>query len=111
MPNDGQIKRVPYSGIMHGIITELAYPGALEEHTIHVRIDLSHGSSNAAESLIRNIVINSAWSNLKEEPSIKFIKENLTGYFFDITLLSVNKKQIKFIEMSFNGIPSLHVVS
>ncbi len=110
MAGDGQILRVPYSGIIHEVITELAYPGALEEHTLHVRIDMSQGSTDTAESLIRAVVLNTAWSNLKEEPSIKYIKENDTGYFFEITLLSIDKKQIKYIERSLEMIPSLHVV-
>jgi len=111
IPGDGQIQRLPYSGIINGVITELAYPGALEEHTLHVRIDRSQGSTNEAESLIRSVILNSAWSNLKEEPAIKYIKETENGYFFEITLLSVNKKQIKFIELSFEGVPSLHITS
>ncbi len=108
---DGQTLRVPYSGIIHEVITELTYPGAFEEHTLHIRTDLSLGSSNTAESLIRTAVLNTAWSNVKEEPVIKYIKETDNGYFFEITLLSVNKKQIKFIEKSLEEIPSVHVVS
>jgi hypothetical protein len=108
---NGQILRVPYSGIIHEVITELSYPGALEEHTLNLRVDLPAGRTNAAESLVREVILNTPWSNLKEEPTIRFLQENENGYFFEITLLSINRKQIKYIEMGLEEIPLIHVIS
>ena len=64
---DGQLIRVPYSKISREVITELAQPGALEEHILRLLVDLSIGTPNAAESLIRDVILNSPWSNFKEE--------------------------------------------
>ena len=110
LTGDGQILRVPYSRIINEVITELAFPGTLAEHIIHLHVELSSGSAMMAESMIRNTVLNNPWSNLKEEPSISLMKENEEGYFFEITLLSINMKQMKYIEMAFEEIPSLHVI-
>jgi small-conductance mechanosensitive channel len=106
----GQLIRVPYSRIVHEVITELAYPGTLEEHILQIRVDLSAGNTSTAESMIRMGVLNAPWSNMKEEPSIKFLKENDDGYFFEISLLSVSKKHIEFIEKALKEMKSIHVV-
>ena len=110
MTDDGQIIRIPYSRIVNEVITELAYPDALKEHVLHLRVDLSAGNTSASESLIRTEVLNAPWSNLKEEPVIKFLKENDDGYFFEVSLLSINRKHIEFIEMALEEIPSIHVI-
>ncbi len=107
---EGQLLRVPYSRIVHEVIIELTYPGALAEHMLHLQVDSSIGKTTAAEALIRTAILNTPWSNLKEEPTIKFLNENETGYFFEVTLLSINVKQIKFIEMALEEIPYLHVI-
>jgi len=108
--DDCQLLRIPYSRIIQEVITELAYPGALEEHILRLRVDSSLGRTTAAESYIRTAILNTPWSNLKEEPTIKLLKENENGYFFEITLLSINMKQMKFVEMALEEIPSLHVI-
>jgi small-conductance mechanosensitive channel len=109
--DDGQIIRIPYSRIAHEVITEQAYPGALEEHVMHLRVDLSAGNTSASELLVRTVILNAPWSNLKEEPVIKLLKENDDGYFFEVSLLSVNRKHIEFIEMALEKVPSIHVIS
>jgi small-conductance mechanosensitive channel len=111
LTDNGQIIRVPYSRIIHEVIAELAYPGAPEEHIMHLRVDLSTGNKSTAESLIRVVVLNTPWSNFKEEPVIKFIKENNEGYFFEISLLSSNRRHIEFIEMALDEMPSIQVIS
>lgn len=111
LSGNGQLLRVPYSRIVNEVITELNFPGALAEHMLRLQADTSTGKSTDAESLIRSAILNTPWSNLKEEPTIKFLNENENGYIFEITLLSINVKQIKFIEMALEKIPSLHVLS
>ena len=108
--NDNQLLRVPYSILIHKAITEMTYPEDLEAHLIHLHVDISVGKVSAAESFIRSSVMNSPWSSLKEEPAIKFLKETENGYFFDIKLLSVTMKQMKYIQMALEEIPSLHVI-
>ncbi len=108
--DDGQLLRIPYSRIIHEVISELAYTGALEEHIFQLQVDSSFDKTNA-ESLIRTTVLNTPWSNLKEEPSIKFLKENEKGYVFEIRLFSINMKQMKFIEKALEENPSLQVIS
>jgi small-conductance mechanosensitive channel len=110
MTDDGQLIRVPYSKIVLEVITELAYRGSREQHIINIQVDLSLDKTKA-ESLIRAALLNTPWSNLKEDPAIKFLKEKENGYLFEITLLSKNLKQIKSIEMALDEIPLLHVVS
>jgi len=89
----------------------MAYPAALEEHIIHLKVDRSLGKVNVAESLLRSAIMNTPWSNLKEEPTIIFIKEVDDVYLFDITLMSATSKQMKYIQMAFEETPSLHVIS
>jgi hypothetical protein len=102
--------RVPYSVIINEVVTELNYTGGHEEHTLHVRVDLSVEKKNA-ESLIRTSILHSPWSNLKEEPSVRFMEETEEGYFFKVTLLSINLKNMRYMEMALEDTHSLHVVS
>ena len=111
MTGDKQLLRVPYSLIINEVITELAFPDAMDEHIIKVRSELAAGNANSAESLIRSVILNTPWSNLKEEPSIRCLKETEDGCFFEVTLLSIDKKQKKFIEMALKEIPSLNIIS
>jgi len=108
---DNQLLRVPYSKVIHEAITEMTYPEDLEAHLIHLHVDSSVGKVSTAESFIRSSVMNSPWSNFKEEPAIKFLKENENGYLFDIKLIAVTTKQMKYIQMALEEIPSIHVVS
>ncbi len=107
---DGQIIRIPYSKVIHEVITELTYPGEFEEHVLNILVDLSVGKSIDAESLIRTVILNSPWSNLNEEPSIKFLKESGNGYYYETTLFSINQMQMKNIEVSLKEIPAIHVL-
>ena len=107
---DNQFLRIPYSAIINKVLTELTFPEEIESHLIHVMMDLSAGKISVAESLIRTTIFNSAWNNFKEEPEIKFLKENKEGYFFDIKLLSATPKQIKYIQMALEEIPSIHIL-
>ncbi len=111
MTGDGQIIRMPYSMIILEAITELAYPGAPEEHTLHLIVDFSAGRTDDAESLIRTVILNSPWSNLKEDPIIKFLKENEQGYLFEVTLPSINRNQIKFIQLMLEETPAMQILS
>lgn len=108
--SDGQTLRVPYFEVINKIIAEQDYPGTLEEHILHLIVKTSYGNISKVENLIRNAILNSPWSSFKEEPSIKFIKEDDQGYRFEITLLSINMKHMKNIEMAIGEIPGFHIV-
>ena len=111
LADDGKLLlRVPYSRIINEVVTEINYAGGKEEHTLHIRVDLSVEKNNA-ESLIRSSVLSAPWSNLKEEPSIRFLEETDKGYFFEVTLLSISLKNMKYMEIALENTPSLHVVS
>jgi small-conductance mechanosensitive channel len=106
---DGRVLRVPYSRINHAIISEMTQSEALREHAI--RIEIKNEISKAeSESLIRSVILNSPWSNLNEDPSIKFLKEDENSYFFELMLFSTSLKHMKFIEMALEKIPSAHIV-
>jgi len=111
MVGDGQLLRIPYSRIINDVITEMPYPGSLEQHIVQIQVDSTSGKTNIAELLIRSAILNTPWSNLKEEPSIRFLGENDQGYIFEITFLSANTKQIRYIEMALEENPSIHVIS
>jgi small-conductance mechanosensitive channel len=111
LADDGKLLlRIPYSRIINEVVTELKYTGGQEEHTLHVRVELSVEKKNA-ESLIRSAVLNAPWSNLNEEPSIRFVKETEEGYFFEVTLLLIYPKNMRYMVMALDGTPSLHVES
>jgi len=109
MTSDNRLLRVPYINLVNGVISEAAGRGPVEEHVIHVKVNSSVGRKNA-ESLIRTAWLNTPWSNLNEDPSFRFLMEDESGYFYDITLLSKNLKQVKNIEMSLEQIPSIQIV-
>jgi len=108
--DEGQVVRIPYSRINHLVISEMIHAESMAEHTIHIQVqpDLS---KSKAEILIRDIIINSPWSNLKEEPTIKFTKETDKGYIVDVLLFSTSLKHMKFIEIALDENPSLKVIT
>lgn len=106
--SDKRLLRVPYMKLVNGVISETAGRGPVEEQVIHVKIDESVGRGNA-ETFIRTALLNTPWSNLNEEPSIKYQREDKTGYFYDIILVSKNIKQLKNIEKSLEQIDSIQV--
>ena len=108
--DDGQLLRVPYSRINHELITELLHPDTLEENILRLQVDSSL-SKPQAETLIRTTVMNTPWSNLKEEPTIKFLQENEKGYVVEVILFSLSAKHINYIETVLNKVPSLQVIS
>jgi len=108
--NDGLLLSIPYTKLINEVITEKGFHGTTEEHVIQIRADLSLGRTNA-EELIRTALLSTPWNNLKEEPIIRFRKENEIGYFYEITLFSVKMKHIKLIEVAMDMVPLLHVVS
>jgi small-conductance mechanosensitive channel len=107
---DGQVMRVPYSRINHAVISEMTHTEALKEHSINLEIS-NETSKTKAETLIRDAILNSPWSNLNEEPSIKFLAENKKSYVFELMLFSTNLKHMKFIESALEKIPSAKVIS
>ncbi len=108
--NDGLILNIPYTRIINEVITELGFRGTPEEHIMQLQADFSMSRTNA-EELIRTALLNTPWSSLKEEPIIRFVKENEKGYFFEITLFSVKMKHIKLIEIALDNVPLLHIVT
>jgi Mechanosensitive ion channel, beta-domain len=107
---DGLVLNIPYTRMINEVIAKKEFRGTPEEHKLQLQADLSLGRTNA-EELIRTALLNAPWSNLKEEPAIRFIEENGKGYYFEITLYSVKMKNMKFIEMALDKIPSLNIVS
>ncbi len=107
---DGRVLRVPYSRINSAVISEMTHAESLKEHSIHLEIS-NKTSKPKAETLIRETIFNSPWSNLNEEPSIKLIKENENNYVFELMLFSTNLKHMKFIESALEKIPSVKVIS
>jgi small-conductance mechanosensitive channel len=107
---DGLILYIPYTKLINEVITEKGFRGTLEEHTLQLHADVSLGRTKA-EEMIRSALLATPWSNHKEEPVIRFEKENEIGYFFEVKLFSVKMKHIKFIEIAMDKVPSLHVVS
>jgi len=55
-------------------------------------------------------LLNIPWSKLNKEPSIKYLREDKTGYFYDIILVSKNIKLLKNIEKSLELIDSIQVI-
>ncbi|MBE0648817.1 MAG: mechanosensitive ion channel [Bacteroidales bacterium] len=108
--DDGQLLRVPYSRLNHEVISEVTHTEALAAHTIHIQVN-NEISKSVAESRIRDTILNTPWSNLKEEPTIKFLKESEIGNIFEIMLFSMSQKHMKFIEIALEKIPSLKVIS
>jgi small-conductance mechanosensitive channel len=104
-----QLMRIPYIKLVNGVITEAASRGPVEEFIIHVKIDISVDKKDA-ESLIRKVLLNSPWSPVNEDPSIRFLKEDESGYFYDIKLLSKNLMNVKNIEMSLEQIDTIQVI-
>jgi hypothetical protein len=68
-------------------------------------------NKSEAEALIRNTILNSPWSNLNEELSIKFLTEKEKSFVFELMLFSTSLKNMKFIEMALENIPSVKVIS
>ena len=107
---DDQTLRLPYSGIINEVITEMPYMGAKEEHILQIHASISIGITNA-ESYIRKAIFNTSWSNPKEEPIIRFINDTDKGYFYEVTLLSRNSRQMQFIKKGLEENPLLHIIS
>ena len=108
--NDGLILNIPYSKMISEVITEKGFRGKPEEHILQLRVDLAFGRINAEEA-IRNALLRTPWSNLKEEPIIRFVKENDSGYFFEITLFSIKMKHLKHMESALDKTPYFKVIS
>jgi len=107
--DDGQLIRVPYSRINQEVISEVAHSASEKKHTIHLQIDSSLNKADA-ETLIRQSILNSPWSNLKEEPSIKFLEETRNGNIFEVMLFSIDLEHIKFIEQALEENSALKVI-
>jgi len=107
---DGRVLRIPYSKINHAVISEMTHTEALREHTISLEIS-NKLSKTEAENKIRNAILNTPWSNLNEEPSIKFLAENENSFTFELMLFSTNLKHMKYIEMALENIPTAKVIS
>jgi hypothetical protein len=108
--DDGLIHNIPYTRIIDEVITELGFRGTPEEHILQLQADVTLGRTKA-EELIRTALLSTPWNNLKEEPIIRFLKENEKGYFFEIKLFSVRMKHIKLIEIALDNVPLLHIIS
>ena len=108
--SDGLLLNIPYSRIINDIIAEKSFRGAPEEHILQLHADLSLGRTKA-EELIRLSLLNSPWTNPKEEPVIKFLEENEKGYLFQVRLFSIKEKNIRLIEKSIENFSSIHVVT
>ena len=107
---DGLSLNIPYSRIINDTITEKSFRGAPEEHILKLQADISLGRSKA-EELIRLSLLNSPWTNPKEEPVIKFLEENEKGYIFQVKLFSIKEKNIRNIEKSIENFSSVHVIT
>ncbi|HEY9114077.1 MAG TPA: mechanosensitive ion channel domain-containing protein [Bacteroidales bacterium] len=107
---DGQILRIPYSRINQQVISEMTHTETLAEHTIHLQISTKLNKTEV-EILIRDSVLNIPWSNLKEEPAIKFLKETENGFLIEIMLFSTNPKHLKLIEVALEKNPDINLVS
>lgn len=107
--DDGQLIRIPFSRINHEVVTELSHPEALQEHKLRLQVDSSI-SKTQAENLIRTTLLNTAWSNQKEEPSIKFLQENEKGYVIEVMLFSLSPRHVKYIEMALKEVPYIQVI-
>lgn len=107
---DGQLLRIPYSKINQSVISEMPHTEASRKHILNLQI--SHEiNKKEAESLIRLAIINSPWSNLKEEPAINFIKDDEESHQFEVMLFSTNLKHMKFIEIELEKIPGARIIN
>lgn len=107
---DGRVLRVPFSKLNHAVISEMTHTEALKEHSINLEISNEMSKANA-ETIIRDAILNSPWSNLNEEPSIKFMAETEKSYVFELMLFSTSLKHMKFIETSLEKIQTAKVIS
>ena len=107
---EGSVLRIPYSKINHAVISEMTHTEALKEHAIQLEISTETSKSDA-ETLIREAILNTPWSNITEEPSIKHLSENDKNHTFEIMLFTTNLKHMKFIEMALEKIPKARVIS
>jgi hypothetical protein len=110
LTGEGLIQNIPYSRLINEVITEAGLNGRTEENIFQIQADLSLGREKS-EELIRTALLNAPWSNLKEEPLIRFIKENEKGYYYEVTLFTRKKKQMKLIAESLDRIALLHISS
>jgi hypothetical protein len=92
----GHLISIPYSRLMQEVITELAQTSISGEQVVCIKIKKALSISDT-ESLIKNTLLNNPWSNLKEEPKIKILSEDDSEYLFEIALLSINVRRMKFI--------------
>jgi len=107
--DDGQLLHIPYSSINQEVISEVSHTESIKENTIRLQIDSSLNKPDA-ETLIRETILNSPWSNFKEEPSIKLLEKNEKGYIFEIVLFSMNLKHMQFIEMALDENSAFKVI-
>ena len=110
MDEKGNLVNIPYSRLISQVVTELTQTGVSGEQVVTLKIDKSRGISDS-EIIIRDTLLNNPWSNLKEEPKIKFIEEVENAYLFEITLLSVNATTMKFIKMGLAEIDSADLIN
>jgi hypothetical protein len=109
LTDNGHLLSIPYSRIIQEVITELAQASTSGDHVFHLKVDSSISKTNA-ESLIRNTLLNNPWSNLKEEPRLRFMEEDENGYIYEISFHPMNIKKMNFIRIAFENIPSLHII-
>lgn len=108
--DDGQLLRIPFSKINNEVILEGTHSKSNKEYLLRLHIDASFDKKEA-ELYINEIIQNSPWSNLKEEPVIKFIEEDESGTVYEIMLFSMNPKRIHNLVSTFIKSPSVKVVS
>src|SRR4030042_1746538 len=102
---------VSYIVIFLGFFTWFFMRDIFAGFIFRIKYSFKTGTYISAGELSRTALLNTPWSSLKEEPIIRFVKENEKGYFFEITLFSVKMKHIKLIEIALDNVPLLHIVT
>lgn len=107
---NGQLLRIPYSKISHVVITEISKNESAVKPIFKLSIPASTSKSDA-ENLIRTCILSSPWSNVNEEPAIRFLSQNDQNYMYEVVLFSLNKNHLKYIETSLESNPDIKIVS
>lgn len=106
----GMLLRVPYSKLNHEVIAEIAQNKAGESHM--VQLLLGNGmDKHQGELFIRQAILNTPWSSLKEEPSIRWIRSSGEQQVFEVMLYSVDKNRMKHIELALAKTDGMRVIA
>lgn len=94
---DGQQIRIPYSCISNSLFAKTTPKTNAYIHTFRIEVPKSESLSVTIES-IRIAVLNSIWSSVVNEPSIRYDSEGKGHYILEITINALSNRYFSRIE-------------